>query len=134
MNSWEMVMKNGLGMVFGLLLLGCAAKPDNKEIEQQVRAHVLRDGVHEFLEIRNFQKTNGFERDGRTYEADVRYDIRFTKDLQDMAKSVSPLSAFQLMSLRLKYGAFSSGQTVTKTEKMTFIRTEQGWRLEAPKD
>jgi hypothetical protein len=95
---------------------------------------VLGNGAHEFLEIRNFQKTNGFERDSRTYEADVRYDIRFTTNLQDMAQSVSPLNAFQLMSLRLKYGVFSSGQTVTKTEKMTFIRTEQGWRLEKPTD
>jgi len=122
-----------------LLLTGCSGKPSNDEIEEQVVGNLLSDGGEEIFQIENFKKINGFEKDSKTYIADVKYDLVFRKGIKELAKHLkqeskgSPLGAFGagfgIMALQMQYGNFKAGHRVTKEEKVTFIKTENGWRI-----
>ncbi len=100
----------------------CLAKPNNKEIEKQV----LQSLSNELFLVENYKKTNGFEKNSKTYTAYVNYDIVFKKSLQDFAEQ-SPLEA---MALQMQFGDFKPGFRVMKEERVMFIKTENGWRID----
>ncbi|MBO1927492.1 membrane lipoprotein lipid attachment site-containing protein [Thiomicrorhabdus sp. 6S2-11] len=124
-----------------LLLTACSGSPSEGDIEDQVTEKLLGDGGDEYFEIDNFEKTNGFDKDDRTYIADVKYDVVFKKSLKEIAKEMekeaknsgSPFGAagagFGVMALSMEYGNFKEGHTVTKEEKIKLIKTENGWRI-----
>jgi len=129
-------------LLLALLLTACSKKPTVDEMQQQVEVTLQEDGRDQFFSVENFQKTNGFQQSDNIYVADVKYDLVFKKDfdelIAEMKRQASDNPSLVLtngmssMALRLQYGDFKAGQRVTKEEKITFIKTEQGWRIEQP--
>lgn len=123
------------------ILAGCSGRPSDSEIETQITGKFLSNGGEEIFAVENFKKTNGFEKDSKTYIADVRYELVFKKSLQELAQTLknesqqSPFEAMGaglgVMALKLQYGDFKAGHRVEKEEKVTFIKTENGWRVDA---
>ncbi|MDF1762998.1 MAG: lipoprotein [Oleibacter sp.] len=121
------------------ILSGCSGKPSDGEIEKQITGNLLSDGGDEIFIVENFKKTNGFEKDSKTYIADVKYELVFKKGLQELAQLLekesqsSPFGAMGaslgMMALQMQYGNFKAGHRVEKEEKVTFIKTENGWRI-----
>lgn len=123
-----------------LLLAGCSGKPSRSQMEEQVVAHLTSGRGGELFRIENFEKLNGIKKDDVTYVAEVRYDLVFKKGLKEVERQLngasqdSPLGAlaagFGAMALRLQYGEFEAGQRIPKADKVTFLKTDNGWRLE----
>lgn len=117
-----------------LLLTACANRPSEGDTERQVTARLLSEGG-DLYTIENFRKTNGFEPGQNTYVADVEYDLVFKRSLADLALNLRKrddpvLAGLDLVALGLKYGQFQAGERQHHTEKVTFLKTEQGWLLQ----
>lgn len=129
-------------MIFAmaLCLVGCGNKPSDSEIKNQVVGNIMSDGGDDLFKVENFKKTNGFERDEKTYIADVEYDLVFKKGLREIAQQIRQESRGSLfgdmgagmatMALKMEYGDFEAGHRVGKTDKVVFIKTEKGWRID----
>ena len=126
-------------IIFLFVLAGCSSKPSSGDIEDQVIKNLLRDGLGEIIAIENFEKINGYEKDSRTYTAEIEYDVVFIEGLEGIAKMASneaqgsPLDAMQaglvIVMLRMKFGNFDAGYRFRKTENVTFVDSENGWVL-----
>lgn len=126
-------------LVLMLILLGCSGKPSDVEIESLFVENLLKDGGEQLFQIDNFEKTNGFEKDSKNYIADVKYDLVFVKSLSEISERLvleskhnilnSLGAGIGLLSLKVQYGNFKAGHRITKEEKVTFIKTEKGWRI-----
>lgn len=117
-----------------LLLVACANRPGDKDIQRQVTERLLSEGGSLYT-IENFRKTNGFEPGQNVYVADVEYDLVFQKSLADLAlnlrdRSDPLLAGLDLVALGLKYGQFQAGERRHRTERATFHKTERGWLLQ----
>jgi len=129
-------------LLIALLLTACSKKPTVLEMQQQFEATLQQDGRDQLFSVENFQKTNGFQKSDNIYVADVKYDLVFKKDfgqvLEEMKEQArdNPVQVFSdgmsSMALRLQYGDFKAGLRISQEEKLTFIKTEQGWRIEQP--
>lgn len=133
-------MKISLYICALLILAGCSGKPSSNEMAQQIEASLQGNGGADLFKIENFQKLNGFEKDNNTYIADVRYDLVFKKGIKEIAQQLqqdaktSPLGTFAagfgVLALQMQYGEFKAGHRVPKEDKVTFIHTENGWRID----
>jgi hypothetical protein len=123
-----------LTLLMSLTLAGCASKPSDQAIMTQVSDRVSQQGSG-FWRAENIKKVNGFEKSDRIYIADVTYEVVFTKSLSDatyLTQQDMPnmmVNALWLMQARLLYGDFKAGERFNKQEKLTFLKTEQGWQL-----
>ncbi|MFD0949909.1 hypothetical protein ACFQ0F_05825 [Paraperlucidibaca wandonensis] len=120
-------------------LIGCSDKPSDNEIEEQIVGNLLSNGGDEIFRIENFEKTNGFEKDSKTYIADVKYELVFKKSLHEVAQQLkqesqeSPFgrmgAELGVMALKMQFGSFEAGHKVSKEEKISFNKTENGWQV-----
>lgn len=127
-------------IAMALCLVGCGNKPSDSEIKNQVVGNLLSDGGKDMFAVENFKKTNGFERDEKTYIADVEYELVFKKGLREVAQQLKQESQGSLfgdmgvgvavMALQMEHGDFKAGHRVSKAEKIIFIKTENGWRID----
>lgn len=95
-------MKKTFAIVLSVILAGCSAKPSDGEIESQVIPKIRDNFVYpDKIQIERFEKFNGFQKDEKTYVADLEYVI----------------------------GA--KGETGKKEykAKATFLKTEKGWLI-----
>jgi len=73
--------------------------------------------------------------------SEFKYDLTFKKGIKEIAqqfKKESPKSGlaafssgFRVMAFKMEFGDFEAGHRVTKEEKVTFIKTENGWRIDS---
>ena len=70
------------------------------------------------------EKLMDLRKDDKTYVADVQYDIIFKKNQKDIKKDFGSLVAD---GFRIEFGDFKIGDKATKTMKITFIKSENGW-------
>lgn len=117
-----------------LLLAACANRPSEGDIQRQVTERLLNEGG-DLYTVENFRKTNGFEPSQNAYAADIEYDLVFHKSLADLALNLRKrddpvLAGLDLVALGIKYGQFQAGERQHHTEKVTFLKTEQGWLLQ----
>lgn len=137
--------KKSACILVALSLAGCSDKPSNHILEQQIVQQVMGGGAHEVLadpivKVENFEKVNGFRKDSKTYIADLKYDLVFQKSLKEIAQQMkkeeadSPFSVAigsgGVLILKMQFGDFEAGYRVTKKEKVTFLKTEKGWRID----
>lgn len=130
-----------LPFLFALIIIlsGCSGKPSENDIEKQIVVNLLSNGGEEIFQVENFEKTNGFEKDSKTYIADVKYDLVFKKGIQELAQQLktesqgSPFGAvgagLGIMALQMQFGNFEAGHRIAKEEKVIFIKTENGWHI-----
>lgn len=133
-------MRRLLTVFFFSLLAACSAKPSLSEMEEQLRASLQADGVEEIFTFSNVEKLNGYQQSDRVYIADLRYTLTFNKGLEEIAEEIKasskeePLAAFGagfgLVALQLQYGNFKAGDEIVQEDKITYIKTEQGWRIQ----
>jgi hypothetical protein len=126
-------------LIISVLLVACSGKPKDSEIKSQVIDRFIRDGgdeVFEVFEIKNFQKIDGFERDSKTYVANVRYELVFKKGIKELAETAKSaeglggaMSQVVIMMLVAQYGYFNAGEAVLKEEKVILMKTENGWHI-----
>lgn len=122
-----------------LLLASCSGKPRTGEIENQVVAQLHAGGDASIFHIENFQKVNGFEGQDGTYIAEISYDVVFDKGFSDMTAAAgdsmqnNPLGSFlggmQAFGYLVQFGNFTKGERRTMTDKVTLLKTDNGWRL-----
>ena len=127
-----------------VLLSACSLKPTESEIKSQVVANILSDGGSDIFEVQNFQKVDGFEKDKRTYIANVKYELVFKKSIKELEVFASQsikkgnefeqgmgalVSTFAILALKLEYGNFEAGFRVPKEEKIVLVKTENGWHV-----
>lgn len=120
-------------------LSACSNKPSDAEIKEQMLGHILNVDSQNVFSVENFKKTNGFEESKNTYIADVKYDLVFKISLKEMSQAVkedqntAPFNALAgglaVMALKMQYGDVKAGDKINKEEKVTFIKTENGWRI-----
>lgn len=127
-------------LLLALLLTACSKKPSQLEMQRQVETTLQDQGLDQLFTVEHFQKTNGFQKSDNVYIADVKYDLVFRKDFDEVLAELKQQASdnpvlvltdgMSSMALRLQYGNFKAGQRITREEKITFINTEQGWRIE----
>ena len=132
--------------------------PGDRELNEQVKPLLLRNGANELVEIKNLHKTNGYEQNPNTYTVDIAYDWAFKISWADLANKTMPTAdalikqgtptASKAPSLEdtagavvglgagigvgvigLRYGEFKAGDSYSTKDSVTFIKTENGWRL-----
>jgi hypothetical protein len=135
----------------GLLLLSaCTSAPGDSEVTAQVLPLLIPSNMQTIAEIKNLHKGNGFEIDENTYAVDIDYQILFKKSFAELAKPADEaiqaqsgkadilagvanfFNGLNLISLNMAYGDFKAGDKVSKHERVTFIKTENGWMLANP--
>lgn len=82
------------------LLSACSEKPSDSQIETALAAYLHKHNNN--LEVKDFKKTNGSEKDAKTYIADVEYYIN------------------------IKSGSIHTNRV---KNKLTLIKTENGWTV-----
>lgn len=135
-----------------IVLSACSGKPSVSQIREQVLEQIVTDSNRELIAISDFDKTNGFEKDQNTYVVNIKYKVTFKKSLQELArdlqqdaKSGSPtgntavdkqlndvggaLAGIGIIAMGFQYGDFRAGDSFEKTDKVVFIKTDNGWRL-----
>ena len=118
-----------------LLLVACANRPGESEIQRQITERLSIEGGGLFT-VENFRKTNGFESNQNVSVAEVEYDLVFQRSLADLALNLRKrddpvLAGLDLVALGLKYGQFEAGARLHRSEKATFHKTERGWLLQS---
>lgn len=126
-----------------VVLTACSDKPGDLQIKSLVTSHILKDKGDELFIVENLEKTNGFKQDKKTYIVDVKYDLVFKKGIKEMLGKLkqesknSPMDALKsgigVLALQLKYGKLKAGHRMQKEEKITMIKTEQGWQIKSYK-
>ncbi len=131
-----------LGVVFlvSSLAIACSPLPDAAEIETIFIEHKLNNGFSDLFDLQGFKKTNGFHQSDNVYVVDVEYDLTFKKGLGDVLAEISedPVgpqygvfgSKFIAYTIRANFGNFSAGDRIHRKEKITLIKTEQGWQID----
>ena len=76
------------------LLVGCSGKPSDSKIESMYKDYVTKtEGgkllYTKMLDIKNFTKINGFDKDSRTYSVDVTFDRVFKIGSKDIPNTFS---------------------------------------------
>jgi len=144
--------------IFGALCLvgaltGCARTPSEGEIRRLVLAEIIDQDLRQFVEISEFQKTNGYEPGSNSYVADIRYKVTFRKSFADMAADLqkevdaagtgagqssaertitgaaNAVAGIGLLALAFQYGEFQAGDSFERNDRVSFIKTENGWQL-----
>jgi len=130
-----------LSVLFALFLIlsGCSGKPSDNDIEKQIVGYLLSDGGNEIVQVENFEKINGFKKGLKTYVADIKYDLVFKKGIKELTQQLknesqgTPLGAMEarlaIEMLQMQFGSFEAGHRILKDEKVTFIKTENGWQI-----
>jgi len=121
------------------LLIACSPLPDDSEIENLFSRHKLSNGFDDLFVVRDFKKINGFHQSDNVYIVDIEYDLEFKKSLTDVLQEISedPVgpqygvfgSKFIAYTIKSNFGNFSVGDRIPQQEKITLIKTEQGWLL-----
>jgi hypothetical protein len=121
--------------LFLIFLAACSSNPGNQEVEKLFREAMQSEN----FSIEKYEKLNGYSGDGGTYIAEVRYDIIYKKSLEELAliaKASTNGSFIEVASVDLamrqlqsQFGDFKAGFRATRTEKLAFIKTENGWRI-----
>lgn len=128
-------------VVCWLLVVGRSNKPSESEMELQIYSAFVETSDAQLFQFINFEKINGFQQDdGRVYIADIRYELEFKKGIEEIEQDLkiqfkkdivgSIGSGLNAMALKIKYGDFKTGDSITYEEKKTFIKTENGWLLQ----
>jgi hypothetical protein len=136
-----------LPAVLLLLLTACSSEPGDSEVEAQVLPLLITENMQQIAEIKNLHKTNGFEVDDNTYAVDINYDLVFKKGFAELAKPAeeaiqaqngkpdilagvaSFFNGLNVIGLNMAYGDFKAGDKVSKHDRVSFIKTENGWML-----
>jgi hypothetical protein len=138
--------------------IGNSGLPGDKELNEQVKPLLLKNGWNEMAEIKNLHKTNGYEQDANTYTVDMSYEWAFKISYADLVEKIKPTAealikqgtptekgaasleeSFEavvgieatlgLGVIYLAYGDFKTGDSYSVEDSVTFIKTENGWRL-----
>ncbi len=128
-----------LALVVSLTLVGCQKLPNDNTVETLVTAHVLSSGFEDLFAVENFAKTNGFQPSDNIFIVDVEYDMVFQKSFMDVVEEISKNptgpqygvfgAKFILAAIESNFGQFEVGDRINKKEKVTLLRTENGWQV-----
>ncbi len=138
-------MKRLLIILLLLTVAACSDKPGDREIQNQVLPLLAPPSSKDIAEIKNLRKTNGYETNDNTYTVDIAYDVVFKVSYADLAKKTMPktpdnlieglqgfITGLNLLGLNVSYGNFKAGDSFLKQDRLTFIKTENGWMLSEP--
>ncbi len=140
--SWIMVT---------MLLAACSGAPGDRTVRNAVESNLMKGGADQLIAIENFKKVNGFLKDDRTYIADVHYDIVLKESVQEFAQHIDDLpkakaagqeaavtenaqmgGAFAAIGLAFAFGDAKAGARFPKDDKVTLLKTENGWQVADP--
>lgn len=115
------------------IFVGCldSGKPSDSEIKTQALTQIATKDSEKIFSIENFKKTNGFEKDEKTYIADIQYDVVFKKSLREIEKE---FGIFASTAIGVKFGNFKTGHRATNKQKATLIKKESGWVISSIED
>ena len=146
-------MKRLITIALCLVLAACSGKPSSGDIREMVTQQLIDDNNKDWIEISDFEKTNGFEKDPNTYVVDIKYKVVFKKSLEEIAKEAQQeagnakpdtgsamvdrelsslggaLAGIGVLALQFQHGNFKAGDSYEKTDQVTLIKTDNGWQL-----
>lgn len=120
-------MKKFLALIAALLLLvSCSSKPNDDQTKQALEKEFVRLGFNNTYEVKEFHKNNGLEKDDKTYVADVTYVVA--------AREGKGVNMNDLNEATKFFGRFVIAKGMRVTEKLTLVKTENGWEINDIKD
>ena len=133
-------MKKAILLSLALLLAACSDLPEDREIQDMLRAHILSDGMDGLFALENFARTNGFRESDNVYIVDVEYDLVFQKSFAEVIDEIradptgpqyGPFgSKLLLMAIQSNFGNFEAGDRLHKQQKVRLHRTDRkGWMV-----
>jgi hypothetical protein len=121
-----------------LLITACSGKPSSGELERILLIELKADTPQAIYKVENFKKIDGLAQDATHYNADISYELVFTKSLKEVAQQAEnapggPLdklgSGMNLVTLSLLYGDFKVGDRLPRQQTLNLVKSENGWRL-----
>ncbi len=134
-----------------------SGNPGDRELQNQVMPLIVNKNFSDTVEIKNLSKTNGYETNAKTYTVDIAYDLVFKVNFKDLVAKQAPaadralnnsglknpnatveqqidgvgggLTMLNLGAMRLVYGDFKAGDSIKQRDRVTFIKSENGWEL-----
>ena len=132
-------MKKLAWLLLVLLLAGCSGSPGERTIQRQIAQELYKNGGDQIYRLAHFKKLSGYQKED-LYIAEVEYDLIFKKGYEQAAEELkteskgNPLGALGagvgLFALKLQYGDFKAGEVLHQQERVTLVKTDQGWMLE----
>lgn len=118
-------------ILLAIALTACSGKPSDGDIKAQYIENAMKGKDPSLSGIENFEKVNGFQKDERTYIADVKFDVIFKKSFDEVAKETKRDfgGMLKLTALEETMGRFKAGHKISYEDKLTFTKTEKGWIL-----
>lgn len=122
-------------------LAGCGGGPSDRQVENALRRSLQEDV--DWLEVRNFKKTNGHCASATQSTAWVEYDLVFTKSASEIKAATRSGTVFaaapdpEAMKNELKamgiliwvqtMGELEAGHTVHREDTIELVQSEKGW-------
>lgn len=119
----KQVFRAAGAMVFAVVLAGCSGSPSDSVVEE-----ALTSQSDQFISISQVERLDGYE-DGGKYIVDVRYTMTFEQSFQDLVSQSSGLERAGLQMMSMFTGEWEKGDQVEREESLTFVESEQGWKL-----
>lgn len=125
-----------LAMILALaFLVGSPGKPSSGIVAQ-----VLSERYEGIAEIAHVRKLDGYE-SSEGYVVVTAYNITFTISHADLMAEMKATASknmmaemnlgLYLMMLQIQFGEWEAGDSYDMEEAFTFIKSEQGWRLQS---
>jgi hypothetical protein len=114
-----------------IFLFGCSSRPSDSQIEKLM----FGDNNDQIFRIDKFAKTDGFQKDDKSYTVDVQYNVVFKMGRKEIESAIgrdSNLigSLVANLALYLQFGDFDKGATYLVNKKVSLIKKESGWAIE----
>ncbi|WKE66954.1 hypothetical protein PVT67_06880 [Gallaecimonas kandeliae] len=133
-------MRRALWLALALLLGACSQAPDAGDMQQILSRHYQRLLGDDTVLVRNLEKVDGKADGDNGYLVDVRYDLVFLKDFEDLAGQTENKArqgqwlgaldqGLSLWQLQLQFGNFHSGDVVKVEHRYELVKTDKGWDL-----
>jgi len=124
-------------------LSACSGTPSESAMGKQVEGALNKSMKTEFVKVENVEKQNSRQDGNNVYIADLKYDIKFTKSVDDVVSALTqgsnPLMTSGLglrlmrsqisMKLKSTFGNFKPSDVRHAKDTFKFAKSEKGWIL-----
>ena len=144
-------------LALSFCFFSCSSKPNNKTVEKEFQRLISENRLNEVFTISNIKRIDGIKEQDGSYSVDIEYDLTFLLNSKELLTSALPdfskifddnadlkkindkfdyliivcsfFGSSDYEGLITKVGNFEKGSEYKCKRKLTFEKSENGWRL-----
>lgn len=121
MKSWRLTL-----IAISVALSACSGTPSDSQMSLEIASQFNHEFGTDFVKVKDLNQTRGHKDGKKRYVADVKYELEFTKSLNQVKDEAGPV---QTMELVVMFGDFHRGDTKHMSNHLLFEKTDNKWVL-----